>query len=136
MKSLDVLRFNRSSDLAKPDALHKPLTKGLMTLDGQSDMQADSLIERMALLRAQAERIAEKRRISLIVYQAEIKFEPIVLGEYFVYGRSDGSTCLSMIAPTEWGRSLRIKLKPLAQVRLQYDHTWEVVNLFEETFLY
>jgi hypothetical protein len=71
----------------------------------------------------------EKKRISKIIYQSEIKFEPIVLGIYYLYIRNSSEQFISMIGPNEWGRSQKNLLDFIAKIRLQYDHTWEVLDL-------
>ena len=39
-----------------------------------------------------------------------------------------------MVGPNEWGRSQKNKLDFIAKVRLQYDHTWEILELNNANF--
>ena len=61
------------------------------------------------------------------IYQARISFEPLIGKTYHLYEREDGSDLLSLIAPSEWGRSKAFS-KFVASVKLLADHTWEVVE--------
>lgn len=126
---MDLINLPNSSQIVKESDLHKPIARGLFTLDGQIDIQATNIIEQIEVLRRQALAIEEKKRISKIIYNSEIKFEPIVLGIYYLYIRNSSEQFISMIGPTEWGRSQKNSLEYLAKIRLQYDHTWELLDL-------
>jgi len=41
-----------------------------------------------------------------------------------------------MIGPTEWSRSQKNHLEYIAKIRLQYDHTWEILNLNKQDYFY
>ena len=56
-----------------------------------------------------------------LVYEAEIRFEPIVGGIYHLYEMRD-RRALSMIAPDQWPH------KHLATVRLNVDRQWLIVE--------
>lgn len=56
-----------------------------------------------------------------LVYEAEIRFEPIVGGTYHLYEMRNGRA-LSMIAPDQWPH------KHLATVRLNVDRQWLIVE--------
>ena len=126
---MQLINLPNSSQIVKETDLHKPIARGLFTLDGQIDIQANNIIEQIEVLRRQALAIEEKKRISKIIYQSEIKFEPIVLGIYYLYIRNSSEQFISMIGPNEWGRSQKSLLNFIAKIRLQYDHTWEVLDL-------
>ena len=57
-----------------------------------------------------------------LVYEAEIRFEPVVGETYHLYGMGDGRRALSMISPDQWPH------RHLATVRLNYDRQWLVVE--------
>ena len=75
---MDLINLPNSSQIVKEQDLHKPVARGLFTLDGQIDIQANNIIEQIEVLKRQALEIQEKKRISKKIYQSEIKFEPIV----------------------------------------------------------
>jgi hypothetical protein len=131
---MQLINLPNSSQIVKETDLHKPIARGLFTLDGQTDIQANNIIEQLEVLRKQALAIEEKKRISKIIYQSEIKFEPIVLGIYYLYIRNSSEQFISMIGPLEWGRSQKNSLEYIAKIRLQYDHTWEVLDLNHENY--
>lgn len=56
-----------------------------------------------------------------LVYEAEIRFEPIVGGTYHLY-EMRGRRALSMISPHQWPH------KHLATVRLNVDRQWLIVE--------
>lgn len=57
-----------------------------------------------------------------LVYEAEIRFEPVVGETYHLYDMGDGRRALSMISPDQWPHL------HLATVRLNYDRQWLVVE--------
>lgn len=126
---MDLINIPNSSQIVKESDFHKPIARGLFTLDGQVDIQANNILEQLKVLQKQANLIQEKKRVSKIIYQSEIKFEPIVLGIYYLYIRNSTEQFISMIGPSEWGRSQKNSLEYIAKIRLQYDHTWEVLDL-------
>ena len=113
-----------------PNRLHKPLTRGLTTLEGQLDNSADQIMEQMNILVERARKIQERKRISSKIYSSRIGFEPIVKNIYYLYIKDDGQF-ISMISPKEWGRK---KFDYIAQIQLDYDHTWEILELNNKEF--
>lgn len=104
---------------------HKPLSKGMSTLEGQIVNSADQLLEQMNILAKRAKDIQERKRVSTIIYSSRIGFEPLVMGIYHLYLKN-GEQFISMIAPNEWGRQ---KFDYIATIKLDYDHTWEIIEL-------
>lgn len=131
---MNLINLPKSQEIVKEQDLHKPIARGLFTLDGQSDIQAQNIIEQIEVLKRQAQEIHNKRNISKKIYNSEIKFEPIVMGIYYLYIRNESEQFISMISPNEWGRSQKSKLDYIAQIRLQYDHTWEILDLKQKTY--
>jgi hypothetical protein len=72
--------------------------------------------------------LEERRIISLIVYQAELRFKPENGHTYYLYNRENGTTFLSMIEPTSWNRG---DLIYIASVKLLSDMTWTVIEKSE-----
>lgn len=126
---MELIPHNKASQIVKIDDLHKPIAKGLFTLEGQQQIQADNIIEQIEVLKKQAIKIQENKRISKKIYESEIKFEPIVMGVYYLYTRNGGLQFISMVGPMEWGRSQKSTLDYICKIRLQYDHTWEILDL-------
>jgi hypothetical protein len=131
---MNLLNLPKSQEIIKVEDSHKPIARGLVTLDGQQQIQADNIIEQIELLKRQALQIQEKRRISKKIYDSEIKFEPIVLGIYYLYIRNRESQFISMVGPNEWGRTQKSRLEFIATIRLQYDHTWEILELTNKDY--
>ncbi len=59
-----------------------------------------------------------------LVYEAEIRFEPVVGEIYHLYDMG-GRRALSMIGPDQWAH------RHLATMRLNYDRQWQVVRTGE-----
>ncbi len=134
--AMNLINLPKSHEIVKEQDLHKSVARGLFTLDGQIEIQGQNILEQIELLQKQALEIQEKRRISKIIYQSEIKFDPVILGIYYLYIVNDTRQFISMVGPNEWGRSLRNKLSFVAKIRLQYDHTWEILELNIKNYFY
>ncbi len=113
-------------------AVIKPIDKGRtkgLALDAmyeQSDMQLDQIREQVQLLVEQAENIRQRVDISEKIYQADMGFKPIIGKNYHLYERKNGKLTLSLVAPTEWGRSAPMTF--VASVKLLSDHTWDILE--------
>lgn len=80
----------------------------------------------MQLLAEQAKKLNLRKDISEMIYQAEMRFEPLINHIYHLYKKEDTSYLLSLIGPDQWGRSKKT-FEFLATVRLLADHTWDVL---------
>jgi hypothetical protein len=86
---------------------------------GISEVQRD-LQQKLVEIREQYLRAIDHFNWNKLVYEAEIRFEPVVGGEYHLYDMG-GRRALSMIGPGQWPH------RHLATVRLNYDRQWQVV---------
>ena len=65
----------------------------------------------------------------------KMSFEPIVGSTYYLYfSKKENRNILSMIGPSEWGKS-KNELKFIAEVTLLADRTWEIVKM-DESFTF
>jgi hypothetical protein len=124
------LLFGNTPVQLDPIKSHKPLSKGMTTLEGQVNNSADQLLEQMEILVKRAKDIQERKRISKIIYSAKMGFEPLVKSVYHLYFLNE-YLFISMIGPKEWGRK---KMDYIATIQLDYDHTWEVLELNKKDF--
>lgn len=93
----------------------------------QTDRQMEQLRQQMETLVKQAKSLDNRMKVSEVIYQADVPFQPVIHHIYHLYRRkTDGTNVLSMIAPSEWGR--KTPYEYLATVRLLGDHTWEVLE--------
>jgi len=112
-------------------AIIKPEDKGrikgqaVAAMHEQSQMQLNKVYEQVKVLLKQAEEVKERVEISERIYEAEIKFKPLVGHIYYLYEKEDEKQTLSFIGPKEWGKSKPFK-KYLATVKLLSDHTWHI----------
>lgn len=87
---------------------------------GISEVERD-LQQKLAEIREQYLRAIDHFNWNKLVYEAEIRFEPIVGGTYHLY-EMRGKRALSMISPDQWPH------KHLATVRLNVDRQWQIVE--------
>ncbi len=123
----------KSSGIVKAEDSHKPIARALDTLDGQSDAQADQIVEQAEILYQRLLALQEKKRKSLLIYASEMGFQPIVMSVYHLYRRGSRQM-ISMVGPSEWGRKMQSELEWIATIRLAYDHTWEILEVNNPQF--
>lgn len=110
----------------------KPIDKGrvkglaVSAMYDQTEVQLDQIREQVTLLAAQAEKIHKRVEVSEKIYGAEMSFKPLIGHIYHLYQRKNGKDVLSMVAPTEWGRSMPFA-EFVASVKLLSDHTWDIL---------
>ena len=56
----------------------KTKSKPLRAMEFQTEAQLHQIYEQIQLLAEQAKRIEERKKISLLIYQCNIKFEPLI----------------------------------------------------------
>lgn len=120
------------SALVKPEDQGKLKGRALSAMEHQTDMQLDQIRQQMQLLADQVKKLNDRKVISEIIYQAEMRFEPLINHIYHLYQRPEGRHLLSLIAPNEWGRSGQ-DFTWLATVRLLADHTWDILEASSES---
>lgn len=119
------------SALVKPEDQGKIKGRALSAMEHQTDMQLNQIYEQMQLLAEQAKKLQDRKVISEIIYKAEIRFEPLINHTYHLYGKENNSYILSLIAPSQWGRS-KHNYQFIATVKLLADHTWEILERSED----
>ena len=119
------------SALVKPEDKGKLKGLALSAMEYQTDMQMDQIYEQMKLLSDQANRLQDRKRISEYIYQAEMRFQPLINHTYYLYEKENGLYFLSLIGPNDWGRSGE-KFNYIATTKLLADHTWDVLDKSQE----
>jgi hypothetical protein len=79
------------------------------------------LRQKLAEIREDYLRAIDHFNWNKLVYEAEIRFEPVVGGVYHLYDMGGGRRALSMIDPDQWPH------RHLATLRLNHDRQWLVV---------
>ena len=82
--------------------------------------------QEMALLKKQADLIMEQLKVSENIYTSDMRFQPVIGQVYHLYEKDDHFK-LSIIGPTEWGRSKTVG-NYVASVKLLGDHSWDIIN--------
>jgi hypothetical protein len=119
------------SALVQPEDRGKIKGRALSAMEHQTDMQLNQIYEQMQLLAEQAKKLQDRKDISEFIYQAEIRFEPLINHTYHLYIKENGQYILSMIAPNQWGRT-KNDFNFMATIRLLADHTWDVLEKNDE----
>lgn len=115
------------SALIKPEDQGKIKGRALSAMEYQTDMQLNQIYEQMHLLAEQAKKLSDRKKISELIYTAEMRFEPLINHTYYLYKKENGIHLLSLVAPSQWGKSGSV-LSYLATIKLLADHTWEVLD--------
>lgn len=115
------------SAIVKPEDQGKLKGRALSAMEHQTDMQMDQIRQQMQLLAEQAQKLNNRKIISEIIYQAEMRFEPLINHIYHLYEKENQTYLLSLIGPNQWGRSKK-SFDFIATVRLLADHTWDIVE--------
>lgn len=92
----------------------------------QTEEQLGLIFEQMKTLAKQVQDIKKRVHISDLIYNCELKFSPVIGKNYYLYEDGEAKRYLSIISPKEWGARLEDKF--IAEVRLNADHTWKIVN--------
>ena len=101
--------------------------KAVSAMKEQTNTQLLQIKEQMELLAKQATSIKNRIDISEQIYNAEIRFEPLISHTYHLYKKNEEDYFLSMISPSDWGKNKSL-FTFIASVKLLSDHTWEIIN--------
>ena len=105
--------------------------KAMQAMSEQTQMHLDQIFEQMQLLAKQAKSLKDRAEISTLIYEAEMKFQPVIGHTYYVYEKKNGKTLLSMVSPQEWGTPSPFA-RFINQFKLLADHTWQIIETDEE----
>ncbi|MBU2020449.1 MAG: DUF2452 domain-containing protein [Bacteroidetes bacterium] len=114
------------SGLIRPEDTGKLKGRALAAMEHQTDRQLEQIYEQMQLLASQVNKLNNRKKVSEIIYQAEMRFEPLINHTYHLYRKENGGFFMSLIGPNNWGRSQTIP-EFKATVLLLADHTWDVL---------
>lgn len=92
----------------------------------QTEMHMGQIYEQMQVLAKQAQKLKKRAEISIEIYKAEMRFQPVIGKNYYLYEKKDESKMLSMISPEEWGKSSPYTF--ITKVKLLSDHTWDILD--------
>jgi hypothetical protein len=107
--------------------------KAMQAMQEQNQEKLDMILEQMRLLASQAQDIKSRIEISELIYTAKMNFQPDIGQTYYLYEKADGNRVLSLIGPDEWGSTRKYE-KAIAKVKLLADHTWKVLEEYENLY--
>lgn len=121
-KQLSVLPYAASvaGAVIKPTEVGMIKHKALAAMEEQTDLQLNQIRQQIELLASQAQEINRRKELSMMIYNAQLSFTPVMGNTYHLYEKKDGSYFLSMIAPKEW----KNQFVTIASVKMLADHTW------------
>ena len=102
-------------------------SKAISAMEYQTDIQLQQIKEQMSLLAEQANNIKKRVEISEMIYNAQIRFEPLISHTYHLYENESNDFLLLMIGENEWGRK-GCPYNFISSVKLLADHTWEMIK--------
>lgn len=117
-------------------AIIRPLDKGkvkgiaLKAMYQQTENQLLQIKQQVETLIKQAQSIHDRIEVSEKIYTADCGFKPIPGQVYYLYEKADNDRLLSLIAPSEWGKSLPYIY--IATVELLADSTWNILETSKE----
>ncbi len=100
--------------------------KALTAMEEQTNMQLDQIKQQIELLARQAQEISKRRELSLMIYEATLRFKPQIGHTYHLYEKKDGTHILSLVSPKEWGGNGPFK-QFISTVLLLADHAWKEI---------
>ena len=122
---LSEIPHHIGSSIVKPEDQGKIRSRSINSMHHQTDLQMKQIYDQMQLLAEQANKINERKVVSEIIYQSEIRFEPLINHIYYLYNKNQTHYFLSMISPKQWNKE---HLDYMATVKLLADYTWEVIE--------
>lgn len=111
----------------RPEDVGKAKGKALAAMQQQTDRQLGQIRQQIELLARQVEQIERRKQVSVLIYAAEMGFEPLVGHTYNLYRKADGKLVLSMVGPNEWRGRCPYETH-VAQAALLADHTWDIID--------
>lgn len=116
-----------SGPVIKPEDQGKIKSNAVSAMVEQTDVQLKQIYKQIELLAQQAKAIQDRKEISTLIYNSEMRFDPIIGHVYNLYRKKEGNFILSMIDKDSWGKSMPYEAH-LAKVKLLSDHTWEILE--------
>lgn len=114
----------RGGFVVQPEDMGRAKGLAIEAMEGQVQEQLKQIYQQVETLAKQAKAIRTRAEISYKIYQCELRFDPRINQTYYLYQSDSGKPTLSLIAPDEW----LTEQTHLATVRLQADHTWDVIE--------
>ena len=120
-----------SSPVIKATDKGKIRANAVQSMMEHAQQQMDLLRKPAQLIMDQVAEIERRMKLSEEIYSADLSFEPVVGQTYHLYERENGKKFVSIVGPTEWGRS-KTDLAHLATVILLADKSWSFVKNSEK----
>lgn len=124
--SLSPIPLSIGSVPIVPEDKGKIRANAVVAMHHYAQQEMDLLRKQADLIMQQVREIEERVKISEQIYQADMRFTPVINQVYHLYEQEDHYT-ISLIGPNEWG-SRKTTLQHVATVKLLGDHSWQVMS--------
>ncbi len=124
--SLSPIPLSIGSAVIKPEDKNKIKANAVEVMHHYADQEIALLKRQADLIMLQVREIENRLSVSEQIYQADMRFTPLVNQVYHLYIKND-QYILSLIGPDEWGRSINL-YKYIASVKLLGDHSWQMMD--------
>lgn len=129
--NLSPIALSVGSPVIRPEDKNKIKANAVEAMHHYANQEIALLKKQADLIVSQVREIEARLKISERIYESDLKFTPTINQVYHLYEKEEYYK-LSLIGPTEWGRSKQIG-KYVASVKLLGDHSWDVINKAENT---
>lgn len=129
--SLSPIPLSIGSPVIRPEDKNAIRANAVEAMHYYANQEIGMLKKQADLIMQQVREIESRLQISEQIYQSDMRFTPVVNQVYHLYEKDDHFV-LSLIGPTEWGRSANSR-KYVASVKLLGDHSWDVLSSNQQT---
>lgn len=124
--SLSPIPLSIGSVPIAPEDKNKIKANAVAAMHHYAQQEMDLLRKQADLIMQQVREIEDRLKVSEQIYQADMRFTPVVGQVYHLYEKENHYS-ISLIGPEEWG-SRKAPMKFLATVRLLADHSWQILS--------
>jgi len=125
-QSLSPIPLSIGAPVIKPEDKNKIKANAVEAMHHYANQEISMLKKQADLIMQQVREIEQRLTVSEKIYQSDMRFTPVIGQVYHVY-EIDDHYKLSLIGPSEWGRSKPIG-NHVASVKLLGDHSWDLVK--------
>lgn len=127
LPSFAPIPMSVSSPVIKAEDKNQIRAVALESMHLKVQEQVNLLRSQAELIMKQVKELEDRMEISKRIYEASMRFSPVLGSVYHLFENKEGAMVLSMVGPDEWGRSMPFT-RYIATVRLMGDHTWEILK--------
>jgi hypothetical protein len=124
--SLSPIPLSVGSPIIRPEDKNKIKANAVVAMHHYAEQEIGMLKKQADLIMQQVREIENRLSVSERIYESDMRFTPIIGQIYHLYEQDDHYK-MSLIGPSEWGRSKTMG-KHVATIKLLGDHTWDLIK--------